>query len=823
MNEEVLDTCGCCEGVKAITPEAEKNLRGLASLAYRVGTHATFVETMRAALPSHPPLGLLTTRADDDPTIALLDAWATVLDVLGFYQERIANEGYLRTATERRSILDLARSIGYELRPGVAAGTFLAFTLETAKDAPAKAIIGIGTKAQSIPAQDEKPQLFETIEEIEARGAWNELKPQTRELILPKFGDNVLYLVGAETGLQAGDALLVIGDERRGSSGNENWDFRRIEKVEPVRKQDRIDDYTVATLDRGLGSIQPHIEPAKKNASVYALRQRASLFGYNALPWKALPKEMREFAFSGRENTWAGAKFAVGTTQLNLDVVYPKITADSWIVLSVPTYEEVYYVSKAVEENKTDFLLAGKTTRLTVDGEHIHFFSPRTATVFGQSEPLDFAARPITTPVQGDSVVLNASISGLTPGRKLGITGIDEATGKAVSEIVMLKNAVSTGDLTQLNFTGNLAHIYTRDTVKINANVARATHGETKNEVLGAGDGSQPFQEFVLKQKPLTYVSASTPSGAKSTLEVRVNGVLWDEVPTLYQLPASTRAHIARLADGGQVTVKFGDGINGTRLPTGQENVVAKYRVGNGLPGLVAAGQISLLLTRPLGVKEVVNPIAPTGAADPETLAGARQNAPLTVLTLDRIVSLRDFEDFARAFAGIGKAQATSLWNGEQRLIHLTVAGAAGGSVPATSELFEKLNTAIDAARHPDQPVRVTSFQALQFDVAAKVLVDRHFLTADVLAEVNNALVVAFSFAAREFGQAVTESEVAATMQQVEGVVAIDLDYLYFSSQLAASNPRLPAHTAHWSLQTIAPAELLTVNPHGIALTAMAS
>ena len=93
---------------------------------------------------------------DDDPAIATLDGWATVLDVLSFYQERIANEGYLRTATERRSILEMARSIGYELRPGVAAGTFLAFTLETAQGAPLSASSTITeepSRQQRIPSQ----------------------------------------------------------------------------------------------------------------------------------------------------------------------------------------------------------------------------------------------------------------------------------------------------------------------------------------------------------------------------------------------------------------------------------------------------------------------------------------------------------------------------------------------------------------------------------------------------------------------------------------------------------------------------------------------
>ena len=102
------------------------------SLAYRIGTHATFFETMKARLSSadYSELADLKTRRGDDPAIALMDAWALVADVLTFYQERIANEGYLRTATERRSVLEIARLIGYELRPGVAATAYLAYTLD---------------------------------------------------------------------------------------------------------------------------------------------------------------------------------------------------------------------------------------------------------------------------------------------------------------------------------------------------------------------------------------------------------------------------------------------------------------------------------------------------------------------------------------------------------------------------------------------------------------------------------------------------------------------------------------------------------------------
>ena len=121
-------SCGCCSGAEQLTPAVIANRPGLDALAYRVGTHGAFLETMKARLATlgielpreHAdedgswsdwvyPLRKLTTRADDDPAIALLDSWATVADVLTFYQERIANEGYLRTATERRSVLELAR------------------------------------------------------------------------------------------------------------------------------------------------------------------------------------------------------------------------------------------------------------------------------------------------------------------------------------------------------------------------------------------------------------------------------------------------------------------------------------------------------------------------------------------------------------------------------------------------------------------------------------------------------------------------------------------------------------------------------------------
>ena len=190
------EACACDGGVTSLTPASLANLSGRSALAYRVGTHGSFTATMRAALARQAALAGLTTRKEDDPSIALLDAWAAVLDVLTFYQERIANEGYIRTATEQRSVLELARAIGYELNPGVAASAFLAFTVDETEGSPAAVTLEAGTKVQSVPGQDELPQIFETTETFDARRDWNTLTPQAAERLEPRIGTTTISLQG---------------------------------------------------------------------------------------------------------------------------------------------------------------------------------------------------------------------------------------------------------------------------------------------------------------------------------------------------------------------------------------------------------------------------------------------------------------------------------------------------------------------------------------------------------------------------------------------------------------------------------------------------
>ena len=229
---KTVDNCGCCEGISQATPLKVYNRPGLSAIEYRIGKHADFISSLLAKLSDSDltSLQLLTNRSDNDFSIALLDAFSTVADVLTFYQERIANESYLNTATEQLSIVELARLIGYELNPGVAANTYLSFTLnDTSLQAANETVSGIktsknalplinikpGTKVQSIPKQDEDVQFFETIEEIRGKAEWNAMELQSSITQATIENATEVYVEGLDNNLKPGDCLFIIEGNKK--------------------------------------------------------------------------------------------------------------------------------------------------------------------------------------------------------------------------------------------------------------------------------------------------------------------------------------------------------------------------------------------------------------------------------------------------------------------------------------------------------------------------------------------------------------------------------------------------------------------------------
>lgn len=832
-----MNNCNCCDGLSAEIHAQLFNRPGLNALAYRIGAQSRFKESLLARLTTIalPALRDLKTREDDDFAIALFDAWATVADVLTFYQERIANENYLRTATERLSLRELARLIGYKFRPGVAASTYLAFTLETAPGAPTSTTIDVGTRVQSIPGPNEQPQIFETIEKITARTAWNALAPQQTKFAYPKFGDTAVYVKGLETNLKVGDALLFVGSEREKNPANEQWDFRRITHVEG----DAANNRTRVAWREPLGSTKPFGKPAAQS-KIYVLRQRANIFGYNAPDWRLLANSVKASYLGKNESDlttadkaewkdfviYSPAQRALPTGQhdtLDLDQVYSSVVAGSWLVLALPNYTEVYRVTGAVEAARAEYGISAKVTRVELSGESLEIFNDvRNATVFAASEELVQVATPVTEEVFGTAFTLDQRAGDLTAGQVLLVSGTDAKSGTRVAESVTVERTEPDGNVTRLILATALQYSYLRPTVTISANVARATQGETTREILGSGDAGKPYRQFTLKQPPLTYVSTSNENGTASTLDVIVNDLRWHETETLYSAQPRDRVFVTRVSEDGKTTVQFGDGKTGARPPTGTGNIRATYRKGIGKAGNVNAEQLSLLLTRPLGVKQVTNPLPARGGDDAETLANARANAPLTVLTLGRIVSLRDYEDFARSFAGIAKALATWTWDGQTRGVFVTIAGPDAATISIDSAAYKNLLAAMRNAGDPHVPLRVQTFRPAPFTLDANMKIDPDYQSDIVLKQVERKLRAEFSFDARSFGQPVALSQIVSVMHSVPGVIAVDLNALYrlgepkrLHARLAAAYPRVGSEG------TVDAAELLMLDPGPLQLSTM--
>jgi predicted phage baseplate assembly protein len=884
-----LTSCACCSGISVATPHAIDNRPGLSAIAYRIGTHPEFKSSLLARLSKLPGLR---TRDDGDFTIGLLDAFATMADVLTFYQERIANESYLRTATERRSLLELARLIGYELDPGVASTVYLAFTVEdapgafgralsvtttmpTAPEVPPPVTVPARTKLQTIPGPGELPQMFETIEPLDARAIWNAMTPRrTRPQVLDvkmerlwlagttqqlKKGDRLLISVGGKQALRTVKRVTAFPSDERMLAELEPFVAQSIaeqqkekeklgpnenQKDEPPPQKKKKANVSGQALDVGMieaiasmsfteeelqtfvqakgwdrdvvsnavsNAASASVTSAPDDEGVWVFRQRASIFGYNAPSLD--PKTIAPKVATWDNDTLETHADKIGTRRhVHLDRVYDEVLTDTWIALeSAGGTDEILPIAKVDHVARAQSMISGRSTRIGVIAGSLSDFKVRETTALVQSESLVLAQVPIETAIDGAEIELDADYPWLTRGRVIAITGARyDLPSEVVSEIRVLEEVRLAQGFTKLTVDPPLKHRYLRATLVINANVAFATHGETVSEILGAGDATQPFQRFKLKQPPLTYIGADNETGSVSTLEVRVNDVLWREVESLYGHRPDERIYTIRNEDDGSSHVLFGDGESGARLPTGTNNIAAVYRRGIGTSGNARASQIATMMNKPVGVKGATNPLPASGAGDPETLADARLNASLTALTLGRVVSLRDYEDFARAYPGIAKATASWSWSGERRHILLTVAGDGGATIAPDSDLAKRLTSAIRKLGDAQVAMSLASYVPLTFRIKARVKLDPAYLPDKVFASIRQTLRDEFSFAARSFSQSVSRAEVLAVMHRSEGVIAVDLDQFYSNEGKATDNvARIGAHPK----TRTGPARLLTIDP----------
>jgi hypothetical protein len=563
---------------------------------------------------------------------------------------------------------------------------------------------------------------------------------------------------------------------------------------------------------------------------VVALRTSARPFGHNA-PLRVADLDGKKLPIWGEwdidDPLGNGSKLGDrhDDHQLYLDSEY-EIASDDLVVIDIPNLAEgdgrlimLDSSQKLTVSGRSlaAYGLSGKTTSISWDDNGnaalkwircligqdsigYVFDVVRAARVFAGHEKLELAERPIEDCVGGDTIELDQLYDGLDSGRWLVVAGeradVKDKFGKPIpgimaSELVMVAGSEqykgkAEGETyrTRLKIaairpdgTPGLAYCYKRDSVSLNANVTKATHGETRVEVLGSGNAAMAWQKFELKQSPLTYVSSDTPSGLKSTLEVQVNGVVWHEEVSLSGETEKTRKFFTRTNDEQKTSAIFGDGKHGQRLPTGRENIRAIYRNGMGRSGNLKPGKLSLLASRPLGIKDVTNPVRSSGGADPETMGSIRSNAPLAIMALDRLVGVEDYEFFAQSFAGVSKASARLVVASRSRTVNVTICGDGDDPVEPGSDLIRDLRAALTEFGDLDLRIKLQPRRKLILRIAVNVKLGADYRWENEEPKIRATLVEAFGFERAKLGGSVFLSRVIATLQALESVDYVDVDY----------------------------------------------
>ncbi|MCU0541831.1 MAG: hypothetical protein MUE44_06520 [Oscillatoriaceae cyanobacterium Prado104] len=337
-------------------------------------------------------------------------------------------------------------------------------------------------------------------------------------------------------------------------------------------------------------------------------------------------------------------------------------------------------------------------------------------------------------------------------------------------------------------------------TVVVHGNLVAANQGKTEpSAVLGNGDSRQIFQTFKLPKSPLTYFNSNSETPPEiPELEIYVNDRLWQRVQSLFNRQPKEEIYIVREDGNGDSWVQFGDGKTGARLPSGLNNVVAKYRTGIGAFGAiktdttVQGGKLDRL-------DKIWLPGIATGGEQPETGDNAKEAAPGKIQSLGRLVSLKDFESETLAISGVAKVAASWELVDNIPTLLLTVLMERGRE-QEIAEIRQILNT-YNRCRGPQRfpiYVRPGKLHYVYLDIALGI--NPTFRESIVTKAVKVALGIMgdegngidgsgglFGIRQRQFGQPEYATRIAGIIQNIEGVMWVKVNS--FAALGVAENP----------------------------------
>ena len=472
------------------------------------------------------------------------------------------------------------------------------------------------------------------------------------------------------------------------------------------------------------------------------------------------------------------------------------LQSGSWALVTHKDNSKAVYRIDEINADKEWFELvlagAGKSVSLLRSGFKLSL-QPRDHDINGRHAWSSASSEAVTVLELADG----APADELKLGQKL------ICAGEGFAAVVELKEIVSSGGLSKLHLSPpfhldeNAAGLSRHDCI-LYANVARATHGETQPEkIVGNGDAAQSNQTFALPTERISWVSdANFAPGVRADLTLRVGQRTWQQVEDLSHSSPEDPHYQVMVDQDGVLSVRFGDGRNGRRLPTGLDNVRVRYRTGYGEEGNLEPDALVKIARPHRLVESFVAPLASSGGAEKESTESMRESAPATVLALSRAVSLDDFTHLAAHHSMVWQARAFERMPDRpaRPLIEVVVVAAGGATFAAGSETANLIQTYLQEHSAPATPVSVISYAPVLLHLRISLMVDEvAFDKRQVEQVVREQLRNELALKQRKLGQPLFRSEVIALLEQVEGVENGHCEILStpYPAMSAESRPRL--------------------------------
>ncbi len=179
------------------------------AIDYLAKDYASFRQALLDFIPTRLPAW--TERSEADLGVMLLELLAATADTLSYTQDRVANEAFLGSATQRRSVAGHLALLGYEMDDGASARTWLQFQVSELHT-----LGSAGFRVSNAPKREADPVIvFETLTGATLDPRHNEIRLYTwgnANCCLPRQASSAV-LVGRYDGLKAGDHLLLEDDQ----------------------------------------------------------------------------------------------------------------------------------------------------------------------------------------------------------------------------------------------------------------------------------------------------------------------------------------------------------------------------------------------------------------------------------------------------------------------------------------------------------------------------------------------------------------------------------------------------------------------------------